>query len=151
MKFNIRAAEKSDVKEIYRLLRSLAEYQRLTEEFKITPERLCEIIFDEKSVSSLVAECDGNVIGTALYYTTGISTFSGNKILFLEDIYIMEEYRKNGVGREFFSTLRNIAKENDCCKIEWKCQSWNLNAGNFYKGIGSKQEEGWTSFSINHI
>lgn len=151
MKINIRNASSDDVCEIHGMLKALAQFQHLDGDFKITSEKLSQMIFEEKSVCALVAESDGKIAGTALYYTTGVSTFSGSHILFLEDIFIKEEYRNNGIGRELFAVLRRLAKENNCCKIQWKCQSWNVNAGNFYKSIGSKQEEGWTSFSINHI
>lgn len=151
MSIKILTAEKKHLSDIHSLLRELAEYQHLTSDFKISIDRLSELIFDEKSVNALVAECDGTVAGIALYYTSGVSTFSGNHILYLEDIYIKDSARRNGIGRELFNRLRAIAKKENCCKIEWKCQSWNVNAGSFYKIMGSKQEDGWTSFSINHI
>lgn len=151
MNFEIKFAQKEQISDIYRLLKKLAEYQHLVDDFKIDQQKLYEMIFEEKSVNALVA-CEGDeVLGIALYYTSCVSTFSGKKILTLEDIYVDENSRMSGIGRGFFEALRKIAKEENCCKIEWKCQSWNINAGNFYKLMGSKQEDGWVTFSINHI
>lgn len=151
MNFKIQHATKEQIPQIYNLLFKLSEYQHLSDEFKIDEKKLSEMIFDEKSVNALVSVEGDNVKGIALYYTSCVSTFSGKHILTLEDIFIDEKARKNGIGRGFFECLRAIAKQKDCCKIEWKCQSWNVNAGNFYKTMGSKQEDGWVSFSINHI
>lgn len=151
MNFEIQNAKPKHISQIYNLLFKLSEYQHLSDEFKISENKLSQMIFDEKSVNALVAVEDDKVEGIALYYTSCVSTFSGKHILTLEDIFIEENSRKNGIGRKFFERLREIAKEKNCCKIEWKCQSWNVNAGNFYKTMGSKQEDGWVSFSINHI
>lgn len=151
MSFEIQHATREQIPQIYNLLFKLSEYQHLSDEFKIDEKKLSEMIFDEKSVNALVSVEDDKVNGIALYYTSCVSTFSGKHILTLEDIFVDENARSKGVGRKFFEKLREIAKQNDCCKIEWKCQSWNINAGNFYKRMGSKQEDGWVSFSINHI
>ncbi|MBE6837245.1 MAG: GNAT family N-acetyltransferase [Ruminococcus sp.] len=139
------------IPEIFTLLRELADFQHMGSDFKIDIDRLKEMILTEKSLNALVAVRNEEVVGTALYYTSGVSAFAGKKILSLDAIYIKEDFRKNSVGREIFAKLRTIAKENNCCRIEWKCQSWNVEAGNFFKIVGSKQDEGWTAFSINHI
>lgn len=151
MNFEIIDARECHTHEIFTLLKELADFEHLTSEFKIDENRLREMIFDEKLINALVAVSDEKVVGIALYYTSCISTFSGKKILYLEDIYINKDFRKKGIGREIFSKLRVLAKEKDCCKIEWKCLSWNVDAGNFYKTMGSKQDEDWITFSINHI
>lgn len=151
MNVEIRNALLSDTEDIHSLLFELAKFQHLEDSFCITVKRLSELLFDEKSLKALTALADGEIVGTALYYTSGVSTFSGKHIMFLEDLYVKEAFRKSGIGRELFNRLRAEAKENGCCKIQWKCQSWNINAGSFYKSVGSCQEDGWTTFSINHI
>ncbi len=151
MSIKILTADKKHTCGIFKLLKELADFKHLNSDLKIDEERLSEMLFEEKSLNAFVAEVDGQIVGTALYYTSGVSTFMGKKVLHLDEIYVQKDFRKQGIGREIFSRLRAVAKENNCCKIEWKCQSWNVDAGNFYKIMGSKQEEGWTGFSINHI
>lgn len=151
MSISIITAEKKHVCDIFKLLKELADFKHLNCDLKTNEERLSQMLFEEKSLNAFVAVADGVVVGTALYYTSGVSTFMGKNVLHLDEIYVQKDFRKQGIGREIFSMLRAVAKENNCCKIEWKCQSWNVDAGNFYKIMGSKQEEGWTGFSINHI
>ena len=151
MSISIITAEKKHVCDIFKLLKELADFKHLNCDLKTNEERLSQMLFEEKSLNAFVAVADGVVVGTALYYTSGVSTFMGKNVLHLDEIYVQKDFRKQGKGREIFSKLRAVAKENKCSKIEWKCQSWNVDAGNFYKIMGSKQEEGWTGFSINHI
>lgn len=151
MDIKVLNAEKTHIHDIFLLLNELADFKHLKADLKVDEARLCELIFDKKCLKSLVAEVDGEIIGTVLYYTSGISTFSGKNILNIDEIYVKKDFRKQGTGREFFKRLRSEAQLYNCCKIEWKCQSWNVDAGNFYKIMGSKQEDGWTGFSINHL
>ena len=151
MNINITNACENHIPEIHSLLSELADFQHMKSDFKVDTDRLKKLIITEKSLCALVAEADEKVVGVALYYTSGVSAFAGKKVLSLDALYVKEDFRKNGVGREIFTRLRNIAKEEDCCKIEWKCQSWNVNAGNFFKIVGSKQDDDLTAFSINHI
>ena len=151
MSISIITAEKKHVCDIFKLLKELADFKHLNCDLKTNEERLSQMLFEEKSLNAFVAVADGVVVGTSLFYTSGVSTFMGKNVLHLDEIYVQKDFRKQGIGREIFSKLRAVAKENNCCKIEWKCQSWNVDAGNFYKIMGSKQEEGWTGFSINHI
>lgn len=148
MEVIIRAAEERDVPDIVRLTKELAEYEKLSEFCTITEEMFSRLIFKEHSLSVLVAEQDGITIGIASYYFYKISTFSGKKVLYLEDLYILPEFRGKGIGHRFITELKNIAKDKGCGKIEWKCLKWNEPSIAFYDKIGGEQDNEWITYSI---
>lgn len=146
----IRPAEEQDVPAIVRLTKELAEYEKLSEFCTITVEMFSRLIFEEHSLSVLVAEQDGMTVGIASYYFYKISTFSGKKVLYLEDLYILPEFRGNGIGRRFIDELKKIAKEKNCGKIEWKCLQWNEPSLAFYDRIGASRDNEWVTFNISN-
>ena len=146
----IRPAEERDVPAIVRLTRELAEYEKLSEFCVITEEMFSRLIFEEHSLSVLVAEQSGITVGIASYYFYKISTFSGKKVLYLEDLYILPQFRGMGTGRKFFDELKRIAKEKNCGKIEWKCLEWNKPSIAFYDRIGGTQDNQWITYNISN-
>lgn len=144
----IRPAEERDIPAIVRLTKELAEYEKLSEFCTITEEMFSRLIFEEHSLNVLAAEQDGITLGIASYYFYKISTFSGKKVLYLEDLYILPEFRGMGIGRKFFDELKMIAKNSGCGKIEWKCLKWNEPSIAFYEKIGGTQDNEWITYNI---
>ena len=145
----IRQAEKKDVPRIVELTKELAEYEHLSELCNITAEMFSKLIFEEHSLNVLCAEKDGKIIGIASYYFYKISTFSGKKVLYLEDLYVIPEERGKGIGTQFFAELKNIAENIGCGKIEWKCLKWNEPSLAFYDKLGGRRDEEWVTFNIS--
>jgi len=67
------------------------------------------------------------------------STFLARTTLFIEDIFVLSEYRKRGFGRELFSFCQNEARVRGCARMEWMVLSWNSNAIRFYEKLGGKK------------
>lgn len=152
-KENIKIIEASpeNIKVIYSLLKELSIYESLDDEFTVTEKRLHEIFFDNKSkvhANALISYYAKKPIGLLVYYYT-LSTFSGKQTIYIEDIYIKSDYRRNGVGKLLFKKLANIAIENDCTKIEWKVLDWNETAQDFYKKVGGVKNKEWITFQIH--
>lgn len=145
----IRPAEEKDVPRIVELTEELAEYEHLSELCSITAEMFSRLIFEEHSLSVLCAEKDGIIIGIASYYFYKISTFSGKKVLYLEDLYIIPKERGKGIGTQFFAELKKIAENIGCGKIEWKCLKWNEPSLAFYDKLGGRRDEEWVTFNIS--
>lgn len=148
MEIRIVNAEKSDLKDCHHCLNSLAEYENMSDSFTLTEEKLGEILFEEKILNALIAKNESETVGLLTYYFS-VSTFSGKKILYIEDIFTFEKFRGQGIGKQFFDKAREMAKENDCCWIEWKCLDWNKNSIEFYKKQGGRPVEEWITFSIS--
>ena len=66
----------------------------------------------------------------------------------MEDLYIREEYRKNGYGKGFLKKLAQIAKERDCGRLEWSCLDWNKPSIDFYLSLGAEPMDEWTVYRL---
>ena len=149
MNIVIRQAKENDVHRIVELTKELAEYEHLSELCNITAEMFSKLIFEEHSLNVLCAEKDGAIIGIASYYFYKISTFSGKKVLYLEDLYVIPEERGKGIGTRVFAELKTIAENSKCGKIEWKCLKWNEPSLAFYDKLGGRRDEDWVTFNIS--
>ncbi len=100
------------------------------------------------SIFVLVAIVKKKVVGYAIYFFT-FSSFKGLKTLYLEDIFISNEYRRYGIGKKIFKRLIKIANLNKCGRMEWCVLNWNKDAINFYNNLGAKPLKDWTYYRLN--
>lgn len=78
-----------------------------------------------------------------MFYFFSYSSFLARKTLYLEDIYITEQYRKLGVGKIFMNKLIQIAGKQKCKRIEWCVLKWNKEAIKFYEKFGANILSEW--------
>lgn len=141
----ISPVEEKDMADIYELYKEFAIYEKLEDYFSASLEEMQRMMFEEKLLHILKAEVEGKLAGFAAYYYQLVS-FPAKKVLYLEDIFVRESYRGNGIGNLFFEKLEKIARENDCLKMTWKCLEWNQNSRSFYEHIGAKLDEEWVIY-----
>lgn len=142
-KLQFRFAERKDTGLVLSFIKSLAEYEQLLDKVVATEELLEKQIFDEKN-SMVVFIMENDIeIGFMLFFKN-FSTFLGKAGLYLEDLYIKEEFRGKGYGREAFKFLARFAKENGMERIDWWCLDWNKKANDFYLSLGAVRMEEWT-------
>lgn len=128
----IREAQSGDERAIHGLIQALAEYERAPDEVINTPEQLYIDLFEDKICDALVVTTDNDlVVGFALYYTS-YSTWKG-RCLYLEDFYVLPEYRRGGIGGQLFQKVVAIAKERGVKRMDWQVLEWNEPALEFYK------------------
>lgn len=149
MELTVRKALESDILTIHKFIYELAEFEHLSDQCTISVDELRTLMFEEKSLRAVIAEKDGVPIGMAAYYFFKIATFSGKKVLYIEDLYIIEEYRGKGFGTQIFDFLRNIAKEKNCSRMEWKCLDWNAPTISFYEKMGGNISDGWLLYTLD--
>ncbi len=139
----VRAAERTDLDAILRMIRGLAEYERMSEHVAFDPEEVERHLFgDDPAASVLLAEIEGRVVGMALWFRT-FSTFLGRPGIWLEDLYVDEEQRGAGVGRALLEHLRTLTDG----RIEWSVLDWNQSAIDFYESLGARPDgAGWTTY-----
>ncbi len=148
MNVQLRKAIESDTAVILHLINEMAKYEKLPHLVTATEEILYNSLFVKKAAEVLLAEYEGKVIGFALYFHN-FSTFTGKWGLYLEDLFVMEEFRGNGLGTQFFDALIKIAAEKDCGRMEWVCLNWNKPSIDFYiNKIGASPVDGWTIFRL---
>ena len=89
-------------------------------------------------------------LGMALYYYT-YSTFTGKPTLYLEDLFVLEEYRGRGIGTSLLKRLASIALEKECGRMEWSCLNWNEPSIKYYLSLGAKPMDEWTVYRLTPL
>jgi GNAT superfamily N-acetyltransferase len=140
---NIRPATRADAPTIASLVRELADYEKLLDEAKATPEDfLRELDSPNPVIRVLIAEWNGQPAGFALYFFN-FSTFVGRPGLYLEDLFVRPAQRQHGIGRALLRALARIAEERGCGRMEWAVLDWNEPALRFYKSLDARQMNEW--------
>lgn len=143
----LKKAKIEDTGLILDLIKEIATYEKMIDQVVATEESLKESIFNKKEAEVLLVELNKEVIGYVLYFFN-YSTFIGRGGFYLEDIYIKEQYRKNGYGKAIFKVLGKIAYENGCERMEWACLNWNKPSIEFYKSLGAVGMDEWTVYRL---
>ena len=143
-----RFAVPDDTPLILRFIRLLAEYEKMADLVTATEEELRGQLFEEKKAEVIFAVLDGKEIGFALFFHN-FSTFLGRAGLYLEDLYILEEYRGKGYGKALFRELARVAVERGCGRFEWWCLDWNEPSIEFYRSMGALPMDEWTVYRID--
>ena len=140
---NIRPATRADAPTIASLVRELADYEKLLDEAKATPEDfLRELESPNPVIHVLIAEWQGEPAGFALYFFN-FSTFVGRPGLYLEDLFVRPAQRSHGIGRALLRALARIAEQRGCGRMEWAVLDWNEPALRFYKSLDARQMNEW--------
>src|ERR1035438_10391518 len=99
MSYSLRPAEKKDTGGILRLIKELADYEKMTNEVVTSENALIQNLFGTNpAVHALMAEMNNKAVGFALYFFN-FSTFLGRQGLYLEDLYVQSDFRGHGLGR----------------------------------------------------
>jgi GNAT superfamily N-acetyltransferase len=91
---------------------------------------------------ALIAECDGRPAGLALYFFN-YSTWISRNGLYLEDLYVRPEFRRQGVAKALMARLQGIAREHDCGRVQWVVLRNNAAAVKLYEGLGAHALPEW--------
>lgn len=142
-----RKAEETDCGLILRFIRALAAYEKMLDEVVATEDLLRDWLFRKHSGEVLFACEDGKEVGFALFFHN-FSTFVGRAGLYLEDLYVLPEYRGNGYGKALLKQLASIAVERGCGRMEWVCLDWNRPSIDFYRSLGAQSMDEWTIYRL---
>lgn len=145
---SFRWANENDCGLILYFIKELAAYEKMLDEVVATEEILREWIFEKKKAEVIFA-CEGQKeVGFALFFHN-FSTFLGRSGLYLEDLFVLPEYRGKGYGRALLKKLAKIAVERGCGRFEWWCLDWNRPSIEFYLSLGAKAMGDWTVYRID--
>lgn len=141
----IRPYEKRDAKALVALVRALAKYEKLK---PIGPTAARRLVRDVgRRIRVLMAEEGGQAVGYAIYLFT-YSSFLARPTLYLEDIFVLPEHRRGGIGARFFAELRKEARREKCGRMEWVVLDWNAPAHRFYRKLGAKPLDDWITYRL---
>jgi len=145
----IEPAVPADVTNIVGLIRELAEFERLLDQFIATEAALHESLFGPKPYAEvLMARLDGESVGFALFFHN-YSTFRAQPGIYLEDLYVRPAYRGEGIGEALLKRIARLAVERGCGRFEWSVLDWNQRAVDFYKALGAEPLNEWTMFRVS--
>jgi len=147
-KILIRPAKEDESPLVLDFIKQIAAYERLSHLVEATESMIHEALFVNHDCEAIIAFCEGVPVGFALYYYS-FSTFKGKKGLYLEDLFVKEEYRHKGYGKALITYLMRISKTIKVGRMEWSCLDWNQPAIDFYLSLGAKPMDDWTVFRID--
>lgn len=136
-------AQAADVPIILRMIKALAEYEQLTHEVVATEDDLRQSLFGPRPAGEVVLAYAGETpIGFALFFHN-FSTFLGRHGLYLEDLFVVPEWRGKGVGKQLLAHIASIAESRNCGRMEWSVLDWNESAIAFYRRMGAHVLDDW--------
>jgi len=140
---------RKDVPLIRALILELAEYERaLPGEAPVTEKDLERTLFGKRPAAEvLIAYLGKKPAGFALFFHN-YSTWLGKRGIYLEDLFVRPSARKHGVGFALLQAIARVALERDCGRLDWSVLTWNELAISFYKRIGAKHMDDWTTFRL---
>ncbi|MEM6521580.1 MAG: GNAT family N-acetyltransferase [Cyanobacteria bacterium P01_C01_bin.70] len=139
----ITAAQPQDVATIYRLIMALAEYEKLPHEVTGSAEDLAQHLFGDRAYAeALMARVDEIPVGFALFFHN-YSTFLMKPGIYLEDLFVLPDYRGRGIGKALLQYLGKLAVKRGCGRLEWNVLDWNSPAITFYERIGAEIKPEW--------
>ena len=144
---SIRSAEEKDCGLILEFIRALATYEKMLDEVVATEDLLREWLFEKKTAEVLFACEDGKEVGFALFFHN-FSTFVGRAGIYLEDLFVLPEYRGRGHGKALLKRLARTAVERGCGRLEWTCLDWNQPSIDIYLSLGAKPMADWTIYRL---
>jgi GNAT superfamily N-acetyltransferase len=147
-KLVVRIARPEDVATLVALVVELAEFERARDEVELDEATLHKVLFgDSPSVFCDVAELDGEIVGSAIWFVN-YSTWTGAHGIYLEDLYIRPTARRAGVARALLATLANRAVERGFRRVEWSVLDWNEGAIGLYESVGAFGLSEWTRYRL---
>jgi GNAT superfamily N-acetyltransferase len=144
-----RPVRESDVECIVRMVHDLAAYERSAHECRLTVRQLSDALFAERpALFGHVAEIDGIVVGFVVWYLN-FSTWTGTHGIYGEDMYVLPEYRRHGVGRELFREMAAECVRRGYSRLEFATLDWNTPTIAFTASLGARPLGEWTTYRIS--
>ncbi len=142
-----RYAVKEDCALILQFIRQLASYENMSDQVVATEELLREWIFEKRKAEVLFALEGSKEVGFALFFHN-FSTFLGRAGIYLEDLFVLPEYRGRGYGKALLKKLAQITVERGCGRLEWSCLDWNRPSIDFYLSMDAAPLDDCTMYRL---
>jgi GNAT superfamily N-acetyltransferase len=139
----------AEVPALLELIRELARFEHLEHEVEATVETLQHSLFGPQATAgALLARCDGETAGYAIYFFT-FSSFLGRPGIWLEDVYVRPAFRRRGLGCALIQAVARVGAERNCGRYEWTALNWNHVALDFYRRLGARAMDEWVLLRLD--
>jgi GNAT superfamily N-acetyltransferase len=139
----LRPAEPADVSVLFSLIQALAEYEKLSHAVSGNPDKLKDHLFGSRPYAeAILAEYGREIVGFAMFFHN-YSTFLTKPGLYLEDLFVLPAYRRQGIGKAMLIYLAQLSVERGCGRLEWSVLDWNRSAIAFYQSLGASILPDW--------
>jgi GNAT superfamily N-acetyltransferase len=147
--FRLSPATEGDVPALLRMIRSLADFERLAHKVAVTEAQLHEVLFGARPlVEAVIAFDEDEPAGFAVFFPT-FSTFAGTPGIYLEDLFVEPRWRGLGLGRRLLAYVASVAVARGWPRVTWSVLDWNDTAIGFYRGLGAEPIDGWVVFGLS--
>ncbi len=144
----VRRARHEDAGAIMRLVDALADYEHLNRPDGEARKRLIRDLFSEHPrLECYLCEVDGTAVGYAFIFET-YSSFLALPTLYLEDLFVLPDYRKKKAGYALFTAMVAEAHVRGCGRMEWMVLDWNQLAKDFYDRLEAKHMREWQLYRL---
>jgi len=144
----IRRGTRADSAQFLGLVKELARFEKLPPPTGAGIARLKKAVFEDRRISLFVAHDGVTLVGYALYFYT-YSSFLAKPTLYLEDLFVLDGYRKRGVGFSLFRRCVDEAISEGCGRMEWAVLAWNQKAIDFYERLGARRLSEWHVYRLD--
>ncbi|MGD0476776.1 MAG: GNAT family N-acetyltransferase [Nitrososphaerales archaeon] len=143
----VRRGRRVDSVGFLKLLLALARFENLQPPSVDGQKRILAEIFEKKRLNLFVASERGKLVGYALCFYT-YSSFLARPTLFLEDLFVLEEHRRKGLGFALFLRCVDEAIRQGCGRMEWAVLGWNKKAIDFYEKLSARRLDEWHFYRL---
>ena len=146
---NLAPVTPAEIPVLMELIRELARFEQLEHEFTATAEGLHAAFFGpHPAAAALLVRMNGEPAGYAIYFST-FSSFTGRAGVWLDDLFVLPKFRRQGLGRKLIEAVAKIAAERGCARFEWLALDWNERALAFYRGLGARIMDEWVLLRVH--
>ncbi len=148
MSLTLRTATPNDAALIVDFVKKLADYEKEPDAAVLTEADVLRDGFgDRPFFGCVLAEWNGNPAGFALYFFN-YSTWQGKPGLYLEDLFVLPEFRKLGIGKALLKEMARVAASNGCGRLVWQVLDWNTPSIRFYESLGARWRKEWLTYRL---
>jgi GNAT superfamily N-acetyltransferase len=139
----IAKATRDHLPRVVELMKGLAEFEKLLDQFRVTESLLEHYLFcQEPAAELLVGFLGDQIFGYALFFRN-FSSFQGHPGIYLEDIYVEQGARGKGLGKALLIEVIRTARARGARRCEWMVLDWNQGAKQFYQLLGADILSDW--------
>ena len=145
----IRSAEPDDAELILSLLRELAAYEKQLGKFHTSAEVIRRDFFGAAAFCHCELAIEGDEPVGIATWTWTYRSFGPDLGLYLEDLFVRDQFRKRGIGKALLAHLAKKALRSGCTRMEWQVMDWNKASIDFYESLGARSIPEWLTYRLD--